>query len=126
LDQDTRLLRQVSPSWLIDGRITSQVFRPTPKDEGLLSTYDGDRITPCDAWEHFTTVLNFQSVGVVAVTVSECASMSLPVHTDEKTNFREHVVIDFRSVTTNRKMERLSKDLKMLAMRRGWLHEEVL
>ena len=121
MNQRTLLLRQVSPSWLIDGRITSQVFRPTRKDDGLLSTYDGDRITPRDAWKHYTATLNYQSVGVVAVTVAECQLKSLPVRGDPKVNFLEHVVIDFRSVTTSKEMERLSKDLKMFAMSRDWL-----
>lgn len=123
MDQGTQLLRQVHPSFLIDGRITSQVFRPTHKDKGLLSTYDGDRITPRDAWEHYTRDQGYESVGVVAVTVSECESISLPVYADEKPDFREHVVIDFRWVPTNGKMERLSKDLKTFATARGWLYE---
>ena len=42
----TLLLRQIHPSFVQDGRVTSQAFRPTPKDESLLSVYDGDQITP--------------------------------------------------------------------------------
>jgi hypothetical protein len=50
----TFLLRQVHPSFVQAGRVTSQAFRPTPKDRSLLSVYDGDQITPEAAWIHFT------------------------------------------------------------------------
>jgi len=39
MTENTLLLRQVHPSFVQDGKITSQVFRPTPKDENKLSMY---------------------------------------------------------------------------------------
>lgn len=39
---DTLLLHQIHPSFIQYGRVTSQAFRPTPKDEGFLSVDDGD------------------------------------------------------------------------------------
>ena len=42
MTDETLLLRQVHPSFLQDGVVSSQVFRPTPKDECKLSAYDGD------------------------------------------------------------------------------------
>ena len=39
---DTLLLRQIHPSFMQYGRVTSLAFRPTPKDEGFLSVGDGD------------------------------------------------------------------------------------
>jgi hypothetical protein len=63
----TLLLRQVHPSFVQAGRVTSQAFRPTPKDESLLSVYDGDQITAENSWSHFTSQNNCRSVGVMAV-----------------------------------------------------------
>ena len=40
---DTLLLRQIHPGFIQGGRVTSQAFRPTPKDEFLLSVDNGDR-----------------------------------------------------------------------------------
>ena len=40
MNDDTLLYRQVHPNWTVDGGISWQAFRPTPKDEGLLSVYD--------------------------------------------------------------------------------------
>ena len=47
MDNDTLLLRQVHPSWMVGDTISQQVFssqtfKPTPKDEGLLSMYNAD------------------------------------------------------------------------------------
>ena len=60
MDPNTLLLRQVHPSFvqaenvsaqvfytLMQGlAVTSQVFKPTPKDENQLSVYNGDKFTP--------------------------------------------------------------------------------
>jgi len=46
MNSDTLLLRQINPFWFQNGRETSQAFRPTPKDEKLLSVYGGDLISP--------------------------------------------------------------------------------
>lgn len=72
MKEDTLLLRQVNPAWVQNGRITSQVFRPTPKDAKRLSMYDGDLISSENAWQHFTEILKLSSVGVTAVSVVEC------------------------------------------------------
>ena len=68
----TLLHRQVNPSWVHLGRVTSQAFKPTPKDNRRLSVYDGDQVTAHRAWSHYTGDLGFTSIGVLAVTVSEC------------------------------------------------------
>ena len=78
MTEDTMLLRQVHPSWVQQGRVTSQAFRPTPKDKHMLSVYDGDMTTPADSWTHFCGILGFQSIGVMAVTVGECSTLELP------------------------------------------------
>lgn len=53
---ESLLLRQVNPRWIREGRVTSQVFRPTPKDEKKLSVYDGAKIcrtlmAGCEIWK---------------------------------------------------------------------------
>ncbi|MEI6607633.1 MAG: hypothetical protein WCP35_20190 [Verrucomicrobiota bacterium] len=70
----TLLLRQISPSFIQAGRVTSQVFHPTPKDRDLLSAYNGDLIGAEAAWSHFTLQLGLRSAGVLALSVAECAA----------------------------------------------------
>ena len=63
MNNDTLLLRQVHPSWIQNGRVTSQAFTPTPKDNGHLSSYDGDMISAEAAWRHYTNKLGYESSG---------------------------------------------------------------
>ena len=113
----TLLLRQVHPSFVQAGRVTSQVFRPTPKDESLLSVYDGDQISAEDSWTHFTNKQGFQSVGVLAVTVDECDAEGLFARSDPGP-FPEHAVIDFTGLSENQ-IEKKGKKLKAKAEVRG-------
>lgn len=122
MTNSTLLLRQVNPSWVQSGRITSQVFKPTPKDNNQLSVYDGDRVTAEKSWRHYTGELGFSSVGVVAVTVDECQSQSLPAKADPLPRFPEHVVIDF-SGCSGTQTEKKARHLKMAAEERGWQYE---
>lgn len=119
----TMLHRQINPSWIQNGRVTSQAFKPTPKDEGLLSVYDGDQITPEGAWTHFTAVLHFLSIGSLAVTISECGQNELPVR-PEPEEFPEHVVIDFTAFNGNQ-IEKKAKKLKAVAETRGWQYRVI-
>jgi hypothetical protein len=119
---DTLFLRQVHPSFVQHGRVTSQAFRPTPKDELRLSGYDGDLIEPEPAWQHYTATLRLASVGVLAVSVRECTALELPVYSDPEP-FPEHVVIDYSEVQKSA-IERISKKLKAKAAARDWLYRE--
>ncbi len=121
MNDNTALLRQVNPSWVQQGRVTSLVFRPTPKDEKLLSVYDGDQISPERAWKHFIRLLGFHSVGVLAVTKGECAKRSLPAYPDPGP-FPEHAVIDFTGFSENQ-IKTKAKLLKAAAESRGWVHQ---
>ena len=76
---DTLLLRQIHPSFIQDGRVTSQAFRPTPKDEFLLSVDDGDRVSADASWQRFIANPACKSVGVQAVSQAECAVQALTV-----------------------------------------------
>jgi hypothetical protein len=117
----TLLLRQVNPSWIQQGRVTSQAFKPTPKDDFKLSVYDGDLTSPPDSWKHFTEKLGFRSVGTLAITVAECSSQELPARPDPEP-FPEHAVVDFTGLETNQ-IEKKSKKLNALAAHRGWLYQ---
>ena len=117
----TLLFRQVNPSWVRNGRITSQVFKPTPKDKGCLSTYNGDQITAEASWRHYTIELEYQSVGIVAVTVCECKKHDLCVKRDPDP-FPEHVVIKFKGHSRSQ-IEKKAKHLKEAAEMRGWQYK---
>ena len=118
----THLRRQVHPSFIQSGRHTSQTFLPTPKDEGCLSVYDGDQIDPEPAWKHYTEVLSLVSCGVVAVTVSECATTKLSTRLDPEP-YDEHAVIEFANDLSKKEVETKAKLLNRLAAARGWQHQ---
>ncbi len=119
MNDDSLLHRQVAPSWVQEGRITSQVFKPTSKDAGKLSVYDGDQIDAEDSWDHYTGQLGHSSCGVVSVTVPECESEELQVVPDPEP-FDEHAYIDFAERSRSQ-VERASKSLRRCADDRGWM-----
>ena len=118
MNSDTLLYRMVSPSWMKDGSPTTPTFKPTRKDNGRLSVYDSDQISPQAAYEHYTG-LGHKAVGVLAVTVEECESLGLTVSPDPLPSFPEHVVIDFTDLSGN-KGRRAASDLNKIANARGW------
>jgi hypothetical protein len=86
LSDDTELLfRQVNPGFVRDGRIGSQAFRPTPKDQRMLSVARGALTTAEAAFVRHTECLKLSSAGTWAVTVGECAELGLPARPDEIT-----------------------------------------
>lgn len=121
MNSSTTLIRQIHPSFIQAGRITSQAFRPTPKDEDKLSTYDGDQIDAKSAWKHYTEMLGHTSDGALGVSASECESLELKVVPDPEA-FPEHVLIDF-SMHGRKQIEKRSKKLKFYAAARGWLFQ---
>lgn len=123
MNPTTLLLRQINPAFIQLGRVTSQAFRPTPKDRDLLSAYHGDLIEAEAAWQHFTESLGFHSAGVLAITVSECVEVELSArHAPEE--FPEHAVIDF-SGHSKSQVEKKAKQLTAYAFARGWLYQAV-
>lgn len=115
---DTLLYRQVHPSWVQLDRVTSQAFKPTPKDRGRLSVYDGDQMSAEESWIHFTGDLEQVSIGVLAVTIGECRSLGLAAEPDPEP-FPAHVVIEFAGCS-NSEIERKAKQLRSVAAQRGW------
>ena len=119
MNESTLLYRQVNPNWVFNGKASSQTFMPTRKDQGLLSVYDGDKITPEVSWRHFNDTLGFDSIGVLGVSVAECQGLQLPVRPAPNL-FLEHTVIDFNGLS-RRVRERKADTLKMVANARDWL-----
>lgn len=117
----TLLLRQIHPSFIQAGFATSQAFRPTPKDESKLSVYDGDQITAEASWVHYTTELQLESAGTMALAVAECQAENLPARSAPEP-FPEHAVIDFDGLT-DRQCRAKSKKLQGKAQVRGWLYQ---
>ena len=117
----TLLFRQIHPSFVQAGRVTSQAFRPTPKDLLLLSVYDGDLISAEGSWMHFSEQENCKSAGVMAATVDECAAENLSARPDPQP-FPEHAVFDFNGLSDNQ-IEKKSKTLRANADARGRLYQ---
>jgi len=118
---ETLLLRQIHPNFVVNGRVTSQAFRPTPKDELRLSVDNGDNIIPQAAWRRFTSIAGCQSVGVQAITPNECAEQALSVVEDGHP-YPEHCYLDFSDFSP-KMIEKKAKLLREQAAKRGWLFE---
>lgn len=121
MSPETLLLRQIHPSFVQDGRVSSQAFRPTPKDEQRLSVDNGDRIQADASWKRFVSHPNCSSMGVMAVSHAECEAQCLPVIEDGDP-YPEHCSIDFSAFGTGA-IERKAKQLSRQARERGWLFE---
>ena len=119
MNDDTLLYRQVHPNWIVDGVATSLTFLPSRQHQYLLSVYDGDKIDPEAAWNHYHNKFGRASEGVLGVSVAECNDLQLPARPDPAP-FPEHAVIDFTGLS-NSKRERKADRLKVAANERGWL-----
>ena len=123
MNSDTLLYRMISPSWMQDGSPTTPAFKPTRKDNGRLSVYDGDQISPQAAYEHYASLGN-KAVGILAVTVAECESLDLAVTPDPLPGFPAHALIDFTALSGNR-VKRTARQLNKSATARGWQHRPI-
>ncbi len=121
MNSETLLLRQINPSFIQNGRVTSQAFRPTPKDENKLSVYDGDQITSENSWIHFTSNPQCRSDGVMAISHEQCDEQSIPVIADG-IPFPEHAYLNFSNMGKG-EIERKAKILVSKAQERGWLYQ---
>lgn len=117
--EQTVLLRQIHPHFFQAGRITSQAFRPTPKDDSYLSVDNGDHVQARAAWERFTAHVLCTSIGVAGVSLAQCQEQNLPVIEDGNP-YPEHCSIDFSGLE-KKEVERKAKILSRQAQDRGWL-----
>jgi hypothetical protein len=121
------LYRQVHPSFVRDGRPSSQAFRPTPKDENKVSVSRATLTTAEAAHRHFTEMLGLASAGTWGVTVEECTQQALPVWTDPviappaAVADPAHAVIDFEGISKSQAEAKATR-LTRLAVARGRLH----
>jgi hypothetical protein len=123
MQESTHLLhRQVNPSWIQQGRFTSQTFLPTSKDAGLLSVYDGQQMDAQQSYVHYTASLSLKSVGVVSVDSGQVSEVGLSWRPDP-TPFPEHAVIDFSSLVSSSQMKAKAAALAEKARNRGWTHQ---
>lgn len=123
---DEMLYRQVNPTWLREGRITSQVFNPFPKDKGLLSV-TREQMTTAEATYSLFTGRGLLSAGVVAVKVEECSQTTLEAYHDpeDKVGFEDpaHSVIDFRTlINMDKERKRRAQVLADKAKQRGFVY----
>ncbi len=121
MNQNTLFYRQIHPLQIKpDGHVASIAFRPMPKDEHMLSVYDGDKIDPQGAFVHFTESLGCSSAGILAVRGSECDAESLPPREDYSDANPYHALIDF-SGKGEKECRKISERLRNAALLRGWL-----
>ncbi len=126
MNRETILYRIVHPAQAQGDVITSQVFRPNLTGSRLLSVYDGDQMSPENAWESFASRLSADHgrFGVIGVTVAECQTLGLRVGRDDSLA-TGHAFINFVGFSPNQ-IRRKTRGLKEFAMARGWLiHPEI-
>jgi hypothetical protein len=68
-DTEEKLFRQINPIHLQNGRVSSAVFVPRKTDNAKASVHIGSKIgTAKEAFNFYTGVLGFKSIGVLEVT----------------------------------------------------------
>jgi len=113
------LLRQVHPTFVTDGRPTSQAFIPFPIDEGGLSVYDGDHIDASVAYTHYTQDLGNESESTWAVTQSEATDHGVTPVSAPLPDFPSHALIEFPLPENKKGWRKIAKKLKISALERG-------
>jgi len=122
-DADELLHRQVNPSFVQDGRISSQVFKLNSHDDGQLSVSRGSKIEPRAAWERYRARGN-RSCGVVSVSVGECNQLDLQAFDDVLEDDDAHGLIDMTGLSKSQAEKKAAK-LTALARARGWQYQDL-
>lgn len=123
--EDELLFRQVHPDMTQNGRPTSAAFKPSKKDQGLLSVSRGALTTAPEAYARFTSPRSsgavLRSAGVWGVTVAETAlpCFSDPVGAPDPDP--AHAVVSFQSLS-NKQLEDSARRLQQAALTRGRLY----
>jgi len=120
---DELLFRHLHPSWIDNGVITSQLFKPTKKDAGCVSTERSSKISPEGAYAGHLA-LGFESVGVYAVSVDEVRTgVNLEPVDDPRDDEGKpaHAFIDMRELD-NKAIRGAAGLLRDRAVTRGCLH----
>jgi hypothetical protein len=126
-DAEELLYRQVHPSWMRDGRVSSQAFTPTKKDQGQLSTARSAMTSPKGAFRLHTEGRGLPSAGTWAVSVAECEAFELRVFHAPTTCPPEpvadpaHAIVDFSTLESNSRKDAMGAKLAQRARERGCL-----
>lgn len=124
-DHAELLWRQVHPTQVDDGRLSSSAFIPSQRDEGQLSTSRASKISAQAAFEDYTQVRKRQSFGVCAVSVGEVSGEALRAVDDSEAPSEEelppgHAYVDFRGIDSTNKRKKIGARLRDKAEVRGW------
>ncbi|MFJ5707946.1 hypothetical protein [Streptomyces sp. NPDC093105] len=125
VDQGEKLWRQVHPIWIQEGRVTSQLFSPTPKDSGELSVTRASVVSAEESHGHHTGVMGLKSVGVYSVDVAEVRDVELRAVDDSGVDDGAerppgHAFVDFKGVPSAKQQKKRASILRDKAEKRGW------
>jgi hypothetical protein len=115
-DESELLWRQVNPGWIDGGRITSQSFKATPKDEGMPSVARSTKLSAQEAFEQY----GFASAGTWAIAVGkviDCGSRAVDDSATPNAPFG-HAYFDMRNLSRGRQ-EKIAAKLRDHAQDRG-------
>jgi hypothetical protein len=124
-DTTEMLYRQVHPSWVRDGRPSSQAFTPTKKDADNLSVDRSTLISAEDAFTLHVQGRRLESAGTWAVTVEECENLTLGCFSSPTTSPPDivddpaHANIDFSGLPSRGRKEAAGALLAKFAVTRG-------
>ena len=123
---DEILFRQIHPSLLQDGVISSAVFIPTMNDDGKLSVDRSSKTTTTASFDLYIGS-GRASVAVCGVTVEEYDKENIPCYPDPLEAMEilhanpAHAYADFNAFGTNQR-RKLAQRLRNVATVRGFLH----
>lgn len=123
-DQDELLWRNAHPDWIENGKLTSQAFRPTPKDQNKLSSARASKVSVENNFKEFTGDFGLASIGVWAVSVGEAGAEDIQAIYDEHSPstptpcLTGHTSLDFAEISNNR-AKRIGSRLRDQAEKRG-------
>jgi len=121
-DVNERCLRNVHPTHIHNGVLSSQVFTPSERDAGKRSTARNSLVSPKEHFEEFKSLGN-DSEGVWAVdpTVIQNSDLRWVDDSESVTNppaIKGHAYIDFRAPGMSRgKIKRSAREISRAATR---------
>lgn len=115
------LHRQVHPSFVRNGRLSSQAFKPNSQDAGQLSVSRDALATAKMAYERYIA-RGRPSCGVWSVTVQECGQVGVMAYQDPLPDDEAHALVDFAALPTKSQWEKVSDKLAAFARARGCQH----
>ena len=110
----TPLHRQLVHNWIRNGRVTSQGFKPTRKDNNVLSLAHGDVVSPAESQQRHRA-RGYQSDAVATLTGADCRQVELrPIHDGDPTP--EHVSMPYPPDASNSQRNDVARRLAARAI----------